>query len=85
MRASKDRHWPRLRRLTWQLSLAWFLITVLTIWFARDLAKIQFFGWQLSFYLAAQGAVLGFLAVVGAYAWYAARLEQGLRQDEHGN
>jgi putative solute:sodium symporter small subunit len=83
-RLALQSHWPRLRRMTLQLLLAWFLITVLSIWFARELSGLVFFGWPLSFYLAAQGAVLCYLAVVGIYAWRADRLE-ARSQAEHGH
>jgi putative solute:sodium symporter small subunit len=78
--ATAKGHWPRLRRMTMLLLLAWFLITVLSIWFARELSGLVFFGWPLSFYLAAQGTLLGFLAIVGLYAWLAGRLES--RQED---
>jgi len=34
------------------------------------------FGWPLSFYLAAQGASLVYLAIIGAYAWQMRRLDR---------
>jgi putative solute:sodium symporter small subunit len=39
------------------------------VFFARDLAHLSVFGWPLSFYLAAQGASLTYLAIIGVYAW----------------
>lgn len=77
--------WTRLRRLTLRLLLVWLLITVLPIWFARELSHISFFGWSLSFYLAAQGVILGFLALVGLYAWCCARIEASTLQEHHGD
>jgi putative solute:sodium symporter small subunit len=38
------------------------------VFFARELAGLSLFGWPLSFYLAAQGAALIYLAILGAYA-----------------
>jgi putative solute:sodium symporter small subunit len=84
MLASAPEFWLRLRRLTLRLLLCWLLITVLPIWFARELARINFFGWPLSFYLAAQGVILGFLALIGLYAWSTSKLEAAARQAEHG-
>ncbi|MBW8898666.1 MAG: DUF4212 domain-containing protein, partial [Massilia sp.] len=40
---------------------------------------LSVFGWPLSFYLAAQGASLIFLAIIGAYAWRAAVLDRRFR------
>ncbi len=84
MRTPAPEFWPRLRRLTLRLLLCWLLITALPIWFARELARINFFGWPLSFYLAAQGVILGFLVLVGLYAWSSSKLEAAARQAEHG-
>jgi putative solute:sodium symporter small subunit len=66
--AARARHWARARRLTGLLLLLWFGTTVGTVFFARELAGITVFGWPLSFYLAAQGAALVYLAILGIYA-----------------
>ena len=47
----------------------WLATSFGTVFFARDLAHMSVFGWPLSFYLAAQGASLIYLAIIGAYAW----------------
>ena len=39
------------------------------MFFARELAGLSVFGWPLSFYLAAQGAALIYLAIIALYAW----------------
>ncbi|MFT5588758.1 MAG: putative solute:sodium symporter small subunit [Bradyrhizobium sp.] len=62
-------HWRLTRRLSLQLLAGWFVITVVIIWFARELDRLVLFGWPLSFYMAAQGATLIYVAMVGAYAW----------------
>ncbi|MGN6704176.1 MAG: DUF4212 domain-containing protein [Burkholderiaceae bacterium] len=72
-------HWARTRRLTLLLSAAWFAVTVLVILLARPLSGLTLFGWPVSFYLAAQGAVLAYLAIVGAYAWRMRRLDRESR------
>jgi len=46
----------------------WLLLTVLPSYFARALFPIDFFGWPLSFWLAAHGAPLGYLLLIGIYA-----------------
>ncbi|MFL6657275.1 MAG: DUF4212 domain-containing protein [Massilia sp.] len=61
-------HWRRTRRLTMVLLLVWLATSVGTVFFARQLASLQVGGWPLSFYLAAQGAQLVFLAILGGYA-----------------
>ncbi len=69
-------HWQRTRRLTGGLLLAWFGTTFCTVFFARELATLSLFGWPLSFYLAAQGAALVYLAILGVYALAMARIDR---------
>ena len=72
-------HWRRTRRLTAFLLALWLATAFCTVFFARDLAHLSVFGWPLSFYLAAQGASLTFLAIIGAYAWRMAVLDRRYR------
>src|SRR5438067_13622778 len=67
--AARAAHWARTRRLTTLLLALWLATSFCTVFFARDLADFSVFGWPLSFYLAAQGASLLYLAIIGAYAW----------------
>ncbi len=45
----------------------WFATTFVGTYFAREL-RFNFLGWPFSFYMAAQGALLVYLAIV---YWYA--------------
>ena len=65
---ARSRHWQRTRRLSFGLLAVWLAATFGSVFFARELATLSLFGWPLSFYLAAQGAALISLAIVGAYA-----------------
>jgi putative solute:sodium symporter small subunit len=67
--AARAAHWARARRLVALLLALWLATSFCTVFFARDLAHLSVFGWPLSFYLAAQGASLTYLAIIGAYAW----------------
>lgn len=67
--AARAAHWAHTRRLTALLLALWLATGFCTVFFARDLAHLSVFGWPLSFYLAAQGASLIYLAIIGAYAW----------------
>jgi len=67
--AARLRHWERARRLIACLLGLWLATWFGTVFFARDLDHLSVFGWPLSFYLAAQGASLIYLAIIGAYAW----------------
>lgn len=60
-------YWLQTRRLTAILLLAWFLVTFVAAFFARDL-RFTFLGWPFSFYIAAQGALLVYLLIVYLYA-----------------
>jgi len=71
-------YWLRTRRLTWQLLLVWFLATFGMIFFARELSNFTFFGWPLSFYLMAQGAVVFYTALVAVYACKMRKLDKSL-------
>jgi putative solute:sodium symporter small subunit len=81
--AARAAHWRTTRRVTALLLALWLLTSFGAVWFARDLDHWSLFGWPLSFYLAAQGTALVYLAIIGAYAWrmrradarYAAALE----------
>ena len=74
--AARARHWSRTRRLTLLLLGLWLAIGFCTVFFARDMAHLSVFGWPLSFYLAAQGASLVYLAIIGLYAWRMRRLDK---------
>lgn len=74
----EDAHWRRNLRLTAGLLAAWFVATFVVAWFGRDLS-FEFFGWPFSFWVAAQGAPLAYLAIVW---WYARAMDRLDRQ--HG-
>jgi putative solute:sodium symporter small subunit len=61
-------YWQRVRRLTGLCLLAWFGVTFLVIFYARELDAVIVFGWPLSFYMAAQGLTLVYVLICGVYA-----------------
>ena len=69
-----DSYWRRTRRLTVGLLLAWGVVAFVPVFFARELS-VEVFGWPLAFWLASQGALLGFCAIVVIYARAMDRLE----------
>lgn len=77
-------HWRSTRRLTSLLLAIWLGVTFTVIFFARELASLTLFGWSLSFYLAAQGAILVYLAIVGVYALRMKKLDAQFVEDSHG-
>ncbi|TFW33275.1 DUF4212 domain-containing protein [Massilia horti] len=84
LRAARAAHWRATRRMSALLLVLWLATSFCTVFFARELAGLSVFGWPLSFYMAAQGASLVYLAIVGGYAWrmrhldreYARRIEE---------
>jgi putative solute:sodium symporter small subunit len=73
---TRRQHWQHARRLTAVLLLVWLLTGFCAAFFARELAGLSVFGWPLSFYLAAQGASLVYLAILGIYVWRMGRLDR---------
>jgi putative solute:sodium symporter small subunit len=72
---SGHRFWLQTRRLTGSLLVVWLAVNLLVPWFARDLNHWQVFGFPLGFWLAAEGALLVYLAIIVAYVVAMDRLE----------
>ena len=83
LRDARARHWRRTRRLTAGLLVVWFLVGFVVTWFARDL-DFPFFGWPFSFWVAAQGGMLVFVALLAVYAAGMARLDRRLADETDG-
>lgn len=72
---SSERYW---RINTWLIAaglLLGFVVTFGVAFLARELA-FDFLGWPFSFWVAAQGALLVYLLIVTAYAWFMNRLDE---------
>ncbi len=70
-----DLHDVRHLQLKGALLLVWVLVSFVAMYFARDLGKVVVAGWPLGYWIAAQGAVLVFIAIVVVYGWAMNRLE----------
>ncbi|WP_306394697.1 DUF4212 domain-containing protein [Telluria beijingensis] len=77
--AARALHWERSRNMTLLLLALWLATGFGTVFFARELARFEIFGWPLSFYMAAQGASLISLAIIGFYAWRMRQLDREAR------
>jgi putative solute:sodium symporter small subunit len=77
-------YWRKNLRLTAILLVIWFIVTYVMIWFARPLAEINFFGWPLSFYMAAQGSLIVYVILIAIYAVKMRRydIEHGVAEGE---
>jgi putative solute:sodium symporter small subunit len=76
--ARRIAYWRSVTRLTRLLLATWFLVTFIVIFFARELSQVTILGWPLSFYMAAQGIVLIYLAIVAFYVWSMRKLDNAL-------
>ena len=72
-------YWSKNLKITAVLLVIWFVVTFVMIFFARELATINFFGWPLSFYMAAQGSLIIYVLIIGFYAVHMRKLDL-----EHG-
>lgn len=76
-------YWSKTLRITGILLAIWFFVTFVIGYFARDL-NFTFFGWPFSFWVAAQGALIVYVAIIWFYASYMNRLDQeyGVAEEE---
>jgi putative solute:sodium symporter small subunit len=81
--ASTPLYWQRTRRVTGWLLLAWAVVAFAPVWFARELS-VEVMGWPLAFWLASQGALLGFCVIVAVYARAMRRLDAEFSPPENG-
>ncbi len=71
----------KVRRLTWACLAIWAGVTLVPIYGARRL-NFELWGWPFNFWMAAQGCVLVYLALVVFFAWQVNRWEAALPSDE---
>ena len=67
-------YWQKNLRITGILLAIWFFVTFVLAYFARDL-NFSFFGWPFSFWVAAQGALIVYVVIIGYYAYYMNKLD----------
>lgn len=65
---------PRVLALKLGLLAVWAIVAFGSVYFARNLDFIVL-GWPLAYWIAAQGALLAFIAIVAFYAWAMKRLQ----------
>ena len=77
------RRWHTRQRISATLLAVWFGVTFGVAYFARVLNG-HFLGWPFSFWVAAQGAPIVYLVLVGLYARLMGRLDDasGVAQDD---
>ena len=70
-------YWRKNLRITSVLLAIWFVVTYVMAFFARDLS-FNFFGWPFSFYMAAQGSLVIYVAII----WFLSLIHIFQRFDE---
>lgn len=60
-------YWQKTLRLTLGLLLIWIANTFVINWYASELNEIEFLGFPVGFYMAAQGELLTFLILIAIY------------------
>jgi putative solute:sodium symporter small subunit len=86
MQQLSERHheyWRKNLRITSILLAIWFVVTYVVAFFARDL-NFTFFGWPFSFWMASQGSLIVYVAIIWFYANYMNKLDQqhGVAEEE---
>ena len=76
-------YWRKNLRITSILLAIWFVVTYVVAYFARDLSFVMG-GWPFSFWMAAQGALVVYVAIIAFYAHYMNKLdiEHGVAEEE---
>lgn len=78
------RYWRMNLALIALILLIWLLVTFVPVYFARELADIEVFGWSFSFWMAAFCVPLIYLLLIGVYAFVMNRADQRML-DETGD
>jgi putative solute:sodium symporter small subunit len=74
-------YWNANLRLSGLLLLVWFVATFVMAWYARELT-FTFFGWPLSFFMAAFGSPLIYVFLIWFYAKRMKQLDLAYEVDE---
>lgn len=64
----REEHWRRTKSLMVVTLSIWFIFSYVVHWFANALNSMEFFGWPLGFYMAAQGSEIIFVITL---FWFA--------------
>jgi putative solute:sodium symporter small subunit len=82
---SRRRFWSQTLRLTFALLGLWLLINFAVPWFARSLNQVRGFGFSAGYWLAAEGALLMYLAIIVIYVWRMDVLERRYLSEMHSD
>lgn len=68
MQGSGDRYWARTTTLMWIMLAVWITFSFVIHMFVNQLNTIKFLGFPLGFYMAAQGSLIIFVAMLFVFA-----------------
>ena len=77
--ATMHRYWTKTSRLMWIIFALWLFFSFVIHMFAVQLNAIKFLGFPLGFYMAAQGSLIAFVAMLFLFA-----KQQNQIDGEHG-
>jgi putative solute:sodium symporter small subunit len=61
--SQRDEYWRRTSRQMWIIMALWFFFSFVVHFFAVQLNNVQFLGFPLGFYMAAQGSLIAFVVL----------------------
>ena len=78
-----DRHWARTSTLMWIMLAMWIFFSFVIHMFVNQLNAIKFLGFPLGFYMAAQGSLIVFVAMLFWFARAQDKIdrEEGFAED----
>jgi putative solute:sodium symporter small subunit len=63
-------YWRKNLTMTAILLFAWFVLTFVIGYYARELHDVTILGFPFAFYMGAQGSLALYVVIIGFYAWY---------------
>lgn len=80
------RYWKANERLIYVLLGIWAVVSLgCGVLFVEPLNRFQFLGLPLGFFIAQQGSIYVFVAIIFFYAWAMDRLDHAYHADEDGD
>jgi putative solute:sodium symporter small subunit len=81
---NRVRHWTQTARLMYISLAIWFFFAFFIHLFVVQLNSIVILGFPLGFYMAAQGSLIAFVALLAWFAWRQNRIdrEHGLAEEQ---
>ena len=77
-------HWAKTKTLTFTVLIVWFIFSIAVHWFADALNAVNFLGFPLGFYMAAQGSLIIFVLLIFFLAHRQNKIDEefGVAEDE---